>query len=127
MKYNTLQHTATHCNTLQHTATHCNTLQPPATPRNTLQQHTATHSPHNLYAQDKPTDDFLEKFKEQVLELEKHQDMNTWYTRPVHKSTVKCPEGYHIEGIGVDVCVHVRHTYTSRRLFVCDTTLELVL
>jgi len=26
-RFNTLQHTATHCNTLQHTPTHCNTLQ----------------------------------------------------------------------------------------------------
>jgi len=26
-RYNTLQHTATHCNTPQHTATHCNTHQ----------------------------------------------------------------------------------------------------
>jgi len=51
-RYNTLQHTATHCNTLQHTATHCNTLQHTATHCNTLQrtathcntlQHTATH------------------------------------------------------------------------------------
>jgi len=42
IRYNTLQHTATHCNTLQHTALHCNTLQHTATHCNTL-QHTATH------------------------------------------------------------------------------------
>ena len=36
-KFNTQQHTATHCNTLQHTATHCNTLQHTATHCNTLQ------------------------------------------------------------------------------------------
>ena len=36
-KYNTLQHTATHCSTLQHTAAHCNTLQHTAAHCNTLQ------------------------------------------------------------------------------------------
>jgi len=42
-KYNTLQHSVTHCTTLQHTTTHRNTPQHTATHRNTP-QHTATRT-----------------------------------------------------------------------------------
>jgi len=49
-RYNTLQHTVTHCNTMQHTVTHCNALENTTTHCNTprVVSHDASHVWHDM-------------------------------------------------------------------------------